>query len=305
MTPMLNSFWQFASPKRVFFFLAILALIPLVRHFWARSATQKTAASATDRKVLVQGAWMVGVGFVLFWIAAIPYALVLKSPYEGFLWDSRHCLLQGLPVALLIFGAIRMGGETPFALFSRQGGRVLLYVLIALFSFTSLQVHTSLQARWVKDRSIMENMKDLKGVRQYSTFFFDERLVPHGGFGSPIGITPYAEYEWCARLAYTFGSESWVGLRWDYRSCYPKCLQLNPDSLYVRGTWNRDGAYADIWVRPGESWSGEMNMVAQYAFRKMFMPSSLVPWLKTVTRLSLTPAPRDLKARQVPVQGPP
>lgn len=119
------------------------------------------------------GQWWIiaGLGGILLALAIYPYAAVQLYPAERGWW-TRHALLLSLPLGFLAAALVRLAQR--FKL-SRYLGAVLA-VLIMCFVIIQIDVYFSWQARWVKDRSIVEHMKAIPELKGASIVWFVDRF---------------------------------------------------------------------------------------------------------------------------------
>ena len=136
-----------------------------------------SAGSNDDKpKSIGSAAWLVGAAIVTFVAFASPYIVSGLSPNGNF-YESRHLLLFGIPLGLLLIGVCRI---------ARVSGRLattlvcvlaLSVNLCALWSSNFLQ-----QARWLRQEALISSLK-----REY-------RAPPAAVFNLVDGFMDYAGY---------------------------------------------------------------------------------------------------------------
>ncbi len=91
-------------------------------------------------------------GVFIFCLAAFPYAMVMKYPSPNGV-DTRHSLLVGLPVGIVLFGIV-FGQSTRF----RNARVFVLCALLSLMSLSCIRNYLFWQVHWIKDRSTIYHL---------------------------------------------------------------------------------------------------------------------------------------------------
>lgn len=222
-------------------------------------------------------------GFGLLWLplAMVPYALVDKAPQPQ-AWTSRHALLLGVPMALILVGAARLLWVRPGSILPRLGLTVLLLATVG-FGIWHISNYLDWQARWVKDRSVMLQLREKLPPPAISIFWIDDQFdMPGGEF--------YRYYEWSSLFKTVWGDESRIGF--DLGHYRPKQVlkRKYPPRYNLRG-YDRTGCQARLTIsRASPISSGELTW--QYLFYKFFKgDAALSAFLRSVTRIQIQSVP--------------
>jgi len=219
----------------------------------------------------------------------VPFVLVGKGPHHTFTWDTRHALLLNISLALLI---VAVSTFLP-----KRLQAFALAIVISGSALTTTRNHISIQARWVKDRAVIETLRSLPDAPKFSTFWVKNEFTPAFGFWNGIGLTSYAEYEWSARLAELWGEQSWVALSWGYRTCGAACVAVDKSGRYRRETWDPRGREADLWIRNGAVHRTETELVTDYLQKKWFgSEEGFRTWLRSLVQLTIIPTVRPVNS---------
>ena len=280
--------------------LALLVVFAVIALLWIRSTFRGGSIRSADKKWDSYAVLLFGI--VLLVLAIFPYAAVgSEARVHGY--GTRHALLVGLPMAIILVSATRL-------LFSRntryisQCSLFLLMILLLAFTLSSVTNYMSWQARWVKDRSVMVNLAELEGAEGISVFWVhDEYQGEYNYGGQPI----YLSYEWTRMFKVVWGDESRIGmedvhqsrlflyyLAWGERSKYKERLSLSD--------FDPKGCQAELTIRPGPNALGDAELSrlnpyynparlsAIYLYHKLFSSEDrLTEFLHGVTSLELQP----------------
>lgn len=178
--------------------LALLMLQPLYRVYAKRHGAQGSSRSVAA--LLVSG-------LLALILAMLPYVVVGKSPtLHG--WYSRHALLLGLPMAILTLGIWRgikrLGDERTHWL-----GFMLVGLLLLGYGLAHWQNYITLQARWIKDRSVIEHLRQANIPRETGLLWVDDRFFV--GWDELF----YYNHEWTGMVIHALGRADIVGLPYD------------------------------------------------------------------------------------------
>jgi hypothetical protein len=183
-------------------------------------------------------------GLFLLALAIFPYAAVGRVPLT-YGWNTRHAILVSLPMAVILVAITRLCFDNKNLSLSKVGP-LFLAVLILAFSLSSIASYLSWQALWVKDRSVMTHLTNLKDAAEgISVFWIDDKV--HLG-----DDRPYAYYEWSSMFKTVWGGESRVGL--DKRSYTSDFLREHTPDFYQRynlSEFDPAGCQAILTIRPG------------------------------------------------------
>lgn len=222
-------------------------------------------------------------GIFLLLLGIFPYAVVGKiATISG--WRTRHALLVGLPIAIILVPVIRLLFADNKGVISKLGFSFLVILMLAL-NMSTMKYYFSWQARWVKDRSIMANLFNIKEAKEISVFWIDDQF-PVGGEAR------YRFYEWSCMFKYIWGDERHLGL--DLRRHSLKTQFKNwPLPFFTRryklSEFDPDGSQAILTIRRGHKSYNDIALSTIYLYNKYFRKKYLYEFLKDVTELQLEP----------------
>jgi hypothetical protein len=254
--------------------LLLLTVIQLIYPLFKNGSTKPSAGSANSHV-------MIGFGLVLLGLGMFPYVVVGLWPTQhGF--STRHALLVALPVAIIIVGLLRLIALAKRASFSRL---IFTGVMLPVMAFTlaTIDNHISWQARWIKDRSIILNLKLLEGARSKSVFWIDDPLPK-------AGEDFYRFFEWSSMFKAAWGEESHVGF--DQKFYPPDSLSTNRkyfSSRYNLSTLDPEGCQVLLKIRGGPLAASDQQLVSSYMFYRFLHPDQLDDYLRKVTALEMQP----------------
>jgi len=218
-------------------------------------------------------------GLLLLLATVFPYAAVGKMvAVNG--WDSRHSLLMGLPVALLLTLFLR---SLP-GYYIRQ---LLLAICLLSFSSNLMSNYLTWQARSIKDQSVLQQLQSHQQLKENVVFLIqdDARLTPE----------PYRFYEWSAMFEQIWPDRARMGLD---LSLYPldfpfNSVQFHNKSYFLHNFNPLHGCWAHIQIKPGALIRNKVlwDYVAQYYYHRFFSTQAqLEQFLADVVELSVNPA---------------
>ncbi|OGC04149.1 hypothetical protein A2276_06010 [candidate division WOR-1 bacterium RIFOXYA12_FULL_43_27] len=144
--------------------------------------------------------------WMLLILAIFPYAAVGKFPDSSY--ASRHLLLVGLPLALILFCFIRfIEKELQLGI---KAVNIMFISLILLFSYVGIENYINWQYRFIKDESIMLQLKEMPYSKKYSTFFI-ENDTNKASSSIETAIYNYSYYEWSGIFNKVWKGEKWIG----------------------------------------------------------------------------------------------
>lgn len=254
----LREFYGSPAIWSLFAFLAGLAVWRLLRR---RPAAVEGGGFRTGLVGLL-------VGLLLYVCAVYAYTTVGLYPDTARGWETRHSILVGLPVAIMIVSL----GRWLKARMGRWGvglASVALAVLLAAFTKIQLDNYISWQARWIKDRAMVHVLSQ---HREWSSLpaYWIEDLYPLGG-------DPYYRYfEWSFLFRRAWGMEGRVGYdrafyalergnlppnqpRPESTLCVARRTSAGPAKLTLDYLWTR-------WIRP-ERMDGFLEQVVSISVR--------------------------------------
>jgi len=220
-------------------------------------------------------------GIVLLVLGIVPYVIVGKGPpRHGF--DTRHALLVGLPMALILTGAVRSVLSRGEAGLSKPALAVLAALVVA-FSLTSVDNYFAWQARWVKDRSLMVNLSHMSDFKRISIFWVDDQFQFQGA-------PDYAFYDWSSIFKQMWGGESRVGLSQHFFTPKGWADLISADPLYNLSELDRGGCQAILSIKRGRLASPDAwKLALHYLFLKLLKPEEMTQFLEGITRVHVEP----------------
>jgi hypothetical protein len=232
--------------------------------------------SAPSRSLAAGG---MALGLVALGLGVLPYTVVGDYPaVHG--WDTRHDLLVGVPLAVILVSAIAFVFRAGRAAWLGAGA---LGLLVLGFSAAGIQDYAALQARWATDRAVEEQLRADPTARNYSIFWVDDQ--------APGPEDYYRFYEWSAMLQDVYGGQARVGL--DRRGYDPRFLfesQFFNDRYDLAG-FDPHGCQADLTIerRPGASSTAQVAM--SYTFYRLLQPERLDGYLRGLVEVKIVPRP--------------
>lgn len=228
-------------------------------------------------------AWAgLGVGGLLLLLGMLPYVLVGKpAALEG--WNTRHALLVGLPLAVIIVGAVRLGLISR-GTWLRPLGWAALTGLVWVFALATIAYYTDWQARWVKDQSVMLHLGKSDDLRRFAVLWIDDRY--------PVGGEPYYRfYEWAGIFKQVWGDEAHIGLDLNaYDADFLIYGRTFFTERYLLANFDPTGCQAQLAIRPGSGHVSNGQLAVQYLAYKYFQPAKLADFLAAVTTITISPA---------------
>jgi hypothetical protein len=235
--------------------------------------------AAEDRRT---AAGALVVGLVWLGLAILPYAAVGKYPsVHG--WDTRHDVLVGLPLAVVIVSAVRLalpGGARALA------GVGLLGVLGVALMSAGIQDYLNLQARWTTDRAVMAALARQPADGHYSVYWVSD--------GAPGPEDFYRFYEWSAMFGVAYGGESRVGL--DGRAYDATFFGQSAffNARYDLAGFDPRGCQADLVINRGDVNQSNAQTTLEYTMYRLFQPDRLNDYLNGLVTIQVVPHPSPL-----------
>ncbi|OIR06744.1 hypothetical protein GALL_109920 [mine drainage metagenome] len=258
--------------------------------YWAYSRFQDSASRPllTHHQVEQkshQSKWFFAFGIVLLISGIFPYAAVGVSPsISG--WNTRHALLVGLPMALLIVAALRplwIGGlYVPHAGVDRKLISILIgSSLVAAFALSTVSFYVGWQARAVKDRAIMVDLADAPVLKKFSVFWIDDQY-PAGG------ERIYRFYEWSSMFKQIWGGESRIGFQ---LQGYNQASLFGLKQIYNKSNnlseFDPSGCQVGLTITRGVLQYSQDELVWQYFIHRFFKQAQMVNFLHGVVHLDV------------------
>jgi len=230
------------------------------------------------------GVPVLAVGLVGLVCGTFPYIAVGSWPAESG-WSTRHALLVALPLGLCVVGLLRL----VFAGASRRWnavGYALAAVLLMSFTLSTLSYYLAWQARWVKDRSIVEHLSTMPEGARYSVFWVAD--------GVGMGVDGYRFYEYAGMFRRAWGAPGRIG--WDIR------FQTNPAYTGSVGPaqfternnlegFDPLGCQAVLYIRRGPAVAPPVELALRYLYYRAFHPERVASFVANVTIPEIVPEP--------------
>lgn len=246
--------WVFVFSGALFFYFLIFA------------SRIKLPSSENRLKIdLLKSFYLLIFGVVLLICGILPYSAVRLLPhYSG--WDTRHALLVGLPVSIIIVSLLRALSS---GLFFRQknlrqvlGATVLVIGsgFFVAFVASSVRYYVGWQARAIKDEAVIQKLEQLGSLKESSVFWIYDTF-PVGG------TTDYNFYEWSSVFKKIWGGQSRVGLQLENQG---KSIPHEiPDKIVWTARYNladfrSGGSHICLNIMPGQIGTSEVKMVRRY-----------------------------------------
>lgn len=265
----------------------------LLTLLWLSRTFHLHSIRLSERKTSFYGALLVGVALLL--LAILPCAVTLKPLSTSGYW-THYFLLVGLPMAVILISIVQLCLGNARGAISRFG-LFFLAILFVAFSLSTWAYYFSWQGRWVKDRSIIENLRATDSASQVSVFWVDDRFQ----MGQEEG---YRFFEWSSLLSTVWKDESHIGL--DQRLFTPDFLTEGLpyfNDRYELSSFDPAGCQAVLTIRPGPNSSENAVVLSlRYFYHKFCRPSTLETFLNGVTELEVTPvsAPEAVDCIEAP-----
>ncbi len=140
----------------------------------------------------------------VMWLVSTMFAYaVVGKPATPAGWDTRHALLVSFPLGVAIVALARLlqpSGATHVSL----AGSLAMMALSAGMAISTIETHVDLQARAVKDQSVMQQLVAMPQARETSVFWVQDRLP------QPFSES-YRYYEWAGMFEHAFGDQTRAG----------------------------------------------------------------------------------------------
>lgn len=223
-----------------------------------------------------------GVGLLI--CASIPYILVGQN-FGRCGWESKNNLLLPVPMALIIYGILQLVfPEKPAFFFTG----VVVLASISLLNKNYLLI----LAVYVKNRSILENLKDIPDAKNYSVFgVLDRHRIRFPTIGQPEHRSAYLVYmfEWL------WGKVKWFGINETKIRKTPYTRKEIDQQMVSTGldevlkSVDPNGPQAMIIVESGQKPINESKLAMAYIYNRLFRKVYLESLFSSLTRLTLIP----------------
>ena len=239
-------FIDFTVHADYYLIIAFLVFALLNWHF-SRFKKQEATPSVRNHDMI-----FLGLGFLFYFLGALPYLIIGKIPTLNF-WDSRFQLLLPLGASLILYYSIRV-------LFTRleiANEKVIIFFLslvLTLFVAMNISVCLDYQKDWFKQLSLIGQLKSSKIIRANTTFLFtDEPAALYNA-----GKRHYAFYEYTGLLKYAladdsrFGDKAWRLDLGDMGRNKDGYIKAAANLLYNMGHWEYSQPQYEVTIVPGD-----------------------------------------------------
>ena len=226
---------------------------------------------------------LIAYGFLLLLLTVFPFVVTGRGPtLHG--WDTRHALIMGLPIAVMAVGLLR-------ATFHRAGPelcravRAVMFVLVLAFIVSGINNYLALQARWIKDTSIMANLSKMDEFKPYSIFVVKDRFL------LPRVENRYRIYEWSSFFEKVWGGESRIGVEPHMSGDWliENAEQFSVSRLKLSELDVSKGRRASLIIERGSQANSNAIMSARYFLKRFVRKSTLADFVEGVVKIDLAP----------------
>lgn len=227
---------------------------------------------------------LIAFGVVLLIFGSIPYILVGQN-FGRNGWESKNNILLPVPMSLIIYGFMQ------FLLPESQV--VFVAIVVVLASILMLNVnYLRILAVYVKNRSIMENLKYIPSAKRFSIFgLIDRHPIRFPSIDQPEHRSAYLVYmfEWL------WGDVKWFGINETKIRETPYSTQeihqqmVATTIIEVLKRVDINGSQALIIVESGQKSMKESHLAIAYLFNRFFRKDRLEDLFSSITRVKLIP----------------
>jgi hypothetical protein len=231
-------------------------------------------------------------GLALFFLGVFPYAVVGKAAsLMGF--STRHAILISLPLAIVLVAITRILFSDSNGIISSFGFASVMMLILGCV-LVNVKNYTCLQARWVKDQSIIYKISTLQGAADTKIFWIHD-FFP---VGTRDPLEYYRFYEWASFFKRAFGNEERVGIdvRAAQRDFFESAnFKQYSTKFYVLSDFDPKGCQAILTILPGPNVLKrttseiEMDLIKRYYYIKFLGKQSMKAFLTGVTELKIDP----------------
>lgn len=235
--------------------------------------------------------WIFLYGMLLLLSSVFAYSAVGVSPtLTG--WNTRHAILFGLPMSILIVAALRpiwINGlyHEPGNFDSRLVSALIGGSLLVAFTLSTINQYVNWQVRAIKDRAVMTVLADAPVLKKFSVFWINDQL-PAGG------ERLYRFYEWSSMFKQIWGGESRIGLQIQGYGNNPEILpglKQYADKFYTLSEFDPSGCQVLIGITHGSLQYSDAELVRKYFELRFFNKAGLAGFLHDAIHLNVTLLP--------------
>jgi hypothetical protein len=240
------------------------------------------------RKKISREMFFLAFSCCLLFLAIFPYAAVGKG--WGKYYGSRHLLLAGIPVSLILFSLIE--DFTRRLSLSRVIRTSVYIVLIVIFTVGHINNYIDWQFRWIKDKAVMLKLSEMPAAKKFSTFY-----IKNNTFDSrEAGIYQYDVYEWSTIFKSIWGGEKRIG--YDVNNYSREVPKEYYTRFYNLADYDPKGLKADLTInypKGGQVRTGraKIERVLVYYYYGMFKRAEKDKYLKGLIDIKVTARSRS------------
>lgn len=232
--------------------------------------------------------WIFMYGILLLLSGVFAYSAVGLSPSPSG-WSTRHAILVGLPMAILIVAALRplwINGlyHEPGNFDARLVSILIGGSLLAAFTLSTINYYVGWQVRAIKDRAIMTGLSEAPILKKFSVFWIDDQF-PAGG------ERVYRFYEWSSMFKQIWGGESRIGLQIQGYGNNPATLpgfKQYADKFYTLSEFDPSGCQVLMEITRGPLQYSDAELVRRYFEYRFLNKAGLTGFLRGVVHLNIT-----------------
>jgi hypothetical protein len=276
---------QLVEAVRVVINWPVPFILALLLALWAYSVFKIKTVKFFSREAHTIA--LLAFGLVLLFLASFPYVIVGLWPTASG-WSTRHAMLIPLPIALITLALVRLIFARRAAMLSRLG-MMLLVAVVVMFTLALLRNYVAWQARWVKDRSVMVNLRGRDDARDDSVYWVYDEFPP-------VGKEFYRFYEWSSIFKNVWGGETRVGLdqknatsEFDNSEKFLDRRQEFFTARYNLSNFDPAGCQVKLTIHPGAEASSETAMAFKYLYYRFLNSSGMDEFLRGVTKIEVQP----------------
>lgn len=232
--------------------------------------------------------WIFLYGLLLLLGGTFAYAAVGLAPtLSG--WNTRHTILTGLPMAILIVAALRplwVNGlyHEPGNFDSRLVSLLIGGSLLLAFTLSTINYYIGWQVRTIKDKAVMAILADAPVLKKFSVFWINDQF-PAGGEGF------YRFYEWSGMFKQVWDGESRIGLQMQAYGNNPAILPgLKQYALkfYTLSEFDPSGCQVMMGIKRGALDYSDAALAGEYLKLRLFNKAGLDGFLRKAAHLDIT-----------------
>ena len=217
-------------------------------------------------------------GFVLFALGTLPYILVGKSP-RSFGMETRHALLVAYPASIILVSLL--------SFFSKNIRGSILSIIIVSFALQNVSNYFNYQARWVKDISIIKNLRQSSVFNESSLIY----VVADNFYIEGTDIWYTSDWYGIAKMVLGDEKHAFFALpstrnEADFEE---KISKQDFRSRYLQGNVDRLGCRSKLFIYRGDRQYDNVALSLRYYYYRFLRPAQLDQFLAAITYLRIEP----------------